>query len=77
MVHGHATGFGATEFGEDHADGDIVYEGGVEVRVLREGGAEDGREEFFGVGIFKGAPVGAGYGGAEGGEDDNVGWFFG
>ena len=76
VVHGHSAGFGASELREYDADADILYEGGIEVGVCGEGGAEDGREEFFWIGIFEVAFVGAGYGGTEGGEDDDVGGVF-
>lgn len=76
MELGHAAGFGAAEFLEDAADADIVDQGRVEVRVCSEGGAKNVCEEFFGVGIFETALFGAGDGGAEGGEDDDVGGGF-
>ena len=72
MVHSHTASLGATEFGENDADSNIADERGIEVGVCGEGGAQDGREEFFGVGVFEVPFVGAGYGCTEGGENYDV-----
>ncbi len=71
-----SSSFHSTEFLEDRADSDIFDEGRVEIGVCGDGGAEDVVEEFFGVRGAESAFFGAGYGGAEGGEDHDVGGRF-
>ena len=54
VERGHAGGAGAAARGEDVADCDVLDEGGVELGFGVDG-AEDGGEDFFGVGVFEAA----------------------